>query len=60
MDIKSCRECPIGREKRNEFLSNNESVFDAVSDFILFIEKCSKKCSYLKKETNKDCINKNK
>ena len=59
MNIKRCRACSIGREKSNEFLSNNESVFDAVSDFMLFIEKCSKKCSYLK-ETNKDCTNKNK
>jgi hypothetical protein len=45
MDIKYCmHECPIGCAKSEELLTKNNSVFDAVSDFRLFVEKCFETC----------------
>lgn len=54
MDIKYCgSKCHIGKEKSNEFLTENNSAFDAAMDFIRFTEECFKTCLY------KDCHEEN-
>ena len=47
MNIKYCGDiCPIGRVKSEEFLTMNNSAFDAAMDFIRFTEDCFKNCPY--------------
>lgn len=36
--------CAKGKEKARVFLDINDSVFDAVEDFKIFIEECKKTC----------------
>ena len=45
MDITYCNDhCPIGQAAREEFLSINNSAFDAAFDFRHFTENCFKTC----------------
>lgn len=47
MDITYCYEkCSIGKEASEEFLTLNNSTFDAAFDFQYFTEKCFKTCPY--------------
>ncbi len=46
-DITYCGECcEIGKVAKEECLANNNSVFDAASDFWYFTENCFKTCSH--------------
>lgn len=47
MNIQYCGEkCKIGKEKCAELLNKSDSVYDAASDFCVFIKKCFKTCPY--------------
>ena len=51
MDITYCYEkCDIGVKAGKQFLEQNESIFDAASDFQCFVENCFQACPY--KNTN--------
>lgn len=41
---EKCKDCPILTKKLSNILEEDDSVFDAVSDFDRFIEKCLKTC----------------
>ena len=41
------RKCPIGMQKREQFLSECESAFDAALDMWAFVDKCSKTCDIM-------------
>lgn len=49
-----CKECVKGRAAKDIFLKLRESVFDAASDFDLFVEDCYKNCPYKDKHTNEE------
>ena len=52
---KYCFEvCPKGREMKDYFLDNNNSVYDAVVDFKLFEKECAKTCDKVKEKENAD------
>jgi hypothetical protein len=40
------KKCEKGAQVCKEFLQNSDSVFDAASDFELFVEDCLKTCPY--------------
>ena len=46
--------CPIGKQKQEELLKENDSVLDAVYDFECFCTACSETCQY---ETIRDYEN---
>ena len=52
MNIEYCNnKCPKGIEARNKFLDENNSVYDAVTDFWAFTDKCFETCPYKDKHT---------
>ena len=46
--------CPLGKEKSKEFLTINNSVYDAVVDMYYFVEECTKTCPYKDKLNTKE------
>jgi hypothetical protein len=47
MDITYCNgKCPIGQAARDRFLDENNSAFDAATDFRFFTDNCYKTCPY--------------
>ena len=38
--------CHIGKEKSEELLNKNNSVYDAAMDMHIFVEHCIKTCQY--------------
>ena len=40
------KSCPLGLEKRKEFLDKNNSVYDAATDMYFFVKECMKTCPY--------------
>ena len=56
LDINYCyRDCAIGRAASEEFLSLNDSVFDAAFDFQSFTENCFKTCIYKAAQADNKC-----
>lgn len=45
--------CPIGKQKFEEFLMNNNSPYDAALDMIWFVEKCFMTCERLQADGSK-------
>ena len=41
-------ECPIGKLKKEEFLNNNNSGYNAALDMLCFVEKCAETCKRCK------------
>lgn len=39
-------ECPLGKEKSEEFLDKNESAYDAAMDMRFFVKECLKTCPH--------------
>lgn len=55
MNLDYCNEnCPIGKKAKDEFLNDNNSVFDAVIDFWYFVDECIKTCPYKDKYTTEE------
>jgi hypothetical protein len=55
MNIEYCNSrCPIGKKAKDEFLNDNNSVFDAVIDFWHFVDECIKTCPYTDKYTTEE------
>lgn len=47
MNLDYCyKRCEKGKNASKEFLDRHDSVYDAVSDFWAFTEKCFKTCPY--------------
>ena len=47
LDISYCYEkCLLGQAAVEDFLNKNSSVFDAATDFRLFVESCSESCPF--------------
>jgi hypothetical protein len=40
------KECPLGKEKSEEFLNRNNSAYDAAMDMYFFVEECKNTCPY--------------
>lgn len=36
--------CPIGKAKKEQFLEENNSAYDAAFDMIHFVQECTKTC----------------
>ena len=51
---QKCLDCPYGSEKKDEFLSNNNSAFDAAIDMEAFVNEC------YDKSLHSDCLIKDK
>ena len=52
MNIEYCNnKCQKGIEAKSKFLDENNSVYEAVSDFWAFTEKCFETCPYKEKHT---------
>jgi hypothetical protein len=56
-DCAYCLICDKGIIARNNFLKNSESVFDAVSDFELFVKNCAKTCEFVRYEKERTADN---
>lgn len=41
---EKCVKCQKALEKYKEIMKKSDSIFDAASDFQIFIEECQKKC----------------
>lgn len=60
MDITYCNDhCPIGKAARDEFLSINNSAFDAAFDFRRFTDNCFKTCLFKDKHLERTGKNEN-
>lgn len=46
------RECPIGKKQSDEFLSQNNSAYDAALDMQDFVDKCKRTCKFEKERRN--------
>ena len=46
------RKCPVGCNKREKLLRDCESAFDAASDMLDFVHKCSQTCDIIKNWDN--------
>lgn len=44
MTKTDCLDCPIGQDVANTLISNDDSIFDAVYDYIMFTAECKKMC----------------
>ena len=49
--------CPIGISMRNKFLDENNSAFDAVTDFRLFVGSCFESCKYKNEHIGTEEVN---
>ena len=46
MNFNYCNEnCPVGTAARDSFIRKNNSAYDALTDFRLFVENCAKTCT---------------
>lgn len=53
MDYEYChKKCRLGREKSDELLNKNNSVYDAAMDFLRFADTCFKTCPFADKHAN--------
>jgi hypothetical protein len=47
MNLDYCSDiCSIGHQASEDFLTSNNSAYDAAIDFYCFAEKCFKNCPY--------------
>ena len=59
MNFNYCNEkCPVGIAACDSFLRKNNSAYDAITDFRIFVENCAKTCTcpevHKKSENNTD------
>ena len=58
MDIRYCYEkCKVGKEVGERLLNQNNSVFDAATDFNFFVEECFNTCKYKEQHVIKEMQN---
>lgn len=41
---QDCEKCQKAMKKYKEIIKKSDSIFDAASDFQIFVEECQKKC----------------
>lgn len=41
---QDCEKCQKAMKKYKEIIKKSDSIFDAASDFQVFVEECQKKC----------------
>ena len=44
--------CPKGKKMKEHLLDTNDSVYDAVEDFKMFLEECNRTCTLKEKREN--------